>query len=258
VSGQFTSPISRDGRYVVFSSSASNLVPGDTNNAVDVFIRDRLLGTTALLSVSSSGTPGNLPSQAGGISADGRYVVFPSDANNLVVTDTNQQMDVFLRDRGTVDSTPFCFGDGTGAACPCGNMGSSDSGCANSIVAAGGRLLGAGQASVALDGFFLTGTGMPNSAALYFQGTTQVAGGLGAPFGDGLRCAGGTVIRLVTRINTANGSSYPDVLDPPISIRGAIPAGGGTRTYQVWYRNQSGPCGSGHNLTNGVLVAWRP
>jgi hypothetical protein len=51
---------------------------------------------------------------------------------------------------------------------------------------------------------------------------------------------------------------FPASGDVLISIRGAIPASGGTRAYQAWYRNNGGPCGSGFNLTNGVQVTWVP
>ena len=92
--------ISSDGRYVAFGSDASNLVPGDTNESRDVFVRDRKLGTTRRVSVSSTETQGNsvsfgLPA----ISSDGRYVAFGSDASNLVPGDTNRSADVFVRDR---------------------------------------------------------------------------------------------------------------------------------------------------------------
>jgi Tol biopolymer transport system component len=80
----FDPAISGDGRYVVFGSSASDLVSGDTNNAQDVFIRDLQSGTTMLVSVSTNGTsPGNQDSHSPSISADGRYVLFRSRANNL-------------------------------------------------------------------------------------------------------------------------------------------------------------------------------
>ena len=91
--------ISADGRYVVFESRATNLVPGDTNGTYDVFIRDRQLGTTERVSVDSLGTQGNNESHNPTISADGRYVTFTSYANNLVPMDTNQFLDVFIRDR---------------------------------------------------------------------------------------------------------------------------------------------------------------
>ena len=98
------SSISADGRYIVFSSRASNLVDGDTNGQSDVFLRDTQENTTTRVSVSSSGEEGNsyvwgysTPS----ISADGRYVVFPSNSSNLVENDTNGFNDIFLRDTQT-------------------------------------------------------------------------------------------------------------------------------------------------------------
>ncbi|BCD96231.1 dockerin type I domain-containing protein [Marinagarivorans cellulosilyticus] len=91
--------ISADGRYVVFSSHADNLVPGDTNGWDDVFIRDRELGTTERLSVSTSGAQTNWWSQEPSISGDGRYVVFTSHDSQLSPNDTNNTHDVFLRDR---------------------------------------------------------------------------------------------------------------------------------------------------------------
>ena len=95
------SSISADGRYVVLHGTASNLVAGDTNARSDVFVRDRLSGTTERVSVHSSGAEGDGDSHAGVISPDGRYVVFQSDASNLVGGDTNGSLDVFLHDRST-------------------------------------------------------------------------------------------------------------------------------------------------------------
>ncbi len=91
--------LSDDGRYVCFYSGADNLVAGDSNGTVDVFLRDRLLGITTIESVSSTGVQGNGFSIPGSISADARYVVFDSTASNLVPGDTNGKQDVFLRDR---------------------------------------------------------------------------------------------------------------------------------------------------------------
>ncbi|MFN0006945.1 MAG: TolB family protein [Planctomycetota bacterium] len=88
-----------DGRFVLFTSEASNLVPGDTNGSWDVFIRDRVLGTTERVSVSSSGAEADAALHASSISPDGRYVVFSGSATNLVAGDTNGHEDVFLRDR---------------------------------------------------------------------------------------------------------------------------------------------------------------
>jgi Tol biopolymer transport system component len=91
--------VSAGGRYVAFVSIASNLVPSDTNNAFDVFVRDRLNGTIERVSVSSGGGQADGPSDYVDISGDGRYVVFHSTASNLVANDTNGKPDIFLHDR---------------------------------------------------------------------------------------------------------------------------------------------------------------
>lgn len=90
--------ISADGRLVVFSSLATNLVTGDTNTYRDVFVRDRQTGMTGRVSVASSGSEANNWSVFPRISANGRYVVFASPASNLVTGDTNGQYDIFLHD----------------------------------------------------------------------------------------------------------------------------------------------------------------
>jgi hypothetical protein len=91
--------ISGDGRFVVFSTYASNLVAGDTNGTGDVFVRDRQTSTTTRVSVGAGGTQANGNSRGVDISADGRYVAFTSFATNLVSGDTNGVADVFVRDR---------------------------------------------------------------------------------------------------------------------------------------------------------------
>jgi Tol biopolymer transport system component len=91
--------VSANGRYVAFHSSASNLVPGDTNGTWDVFVHDRVTGQTSRVSVSSSGEQGNGNSYEANISPDGRYVAFGSAASNLVPGDTNGTPDVFVHDR---------------------------------------------------------------------------------------------------------------------------------------------------------------
>jgi Tol biopolymer transport system component len=91
--------ISADGRYVAFVSSASTIVAGDTNGVSDVFVRDRIAGTTELVSLSTAGLAANGSSGQPAISADGRYVAFSSNASNLVANDTNGMEDVFVRDR---------------------------------------------------------------------------------------------------------------------------------------------------------------
>jgi len=90
--------ISADGRYVAFNSDATNLVPGDTNGVVDVFVHDRQTGQTVRVSLSWDGSEGNDASCNPSISADGRYVAFWSDATNLVPDDTNGFPDIFVQD----------------------------------------------------------------------------------------------------------------------------------------------------------------
>jgi len=103
--------ISADGRFVIFPSAAINLVPGDANNNCtlephtahiyncwDTFMHDMQTAETILISVASDGTQGNYGSGGGAISSTGRYAIFTSVANNLVISDTNGVSDVFLRD----------------------------------------------------------------------------------------------------------------------------------------------------------------
>jgi len=108
----FESDISSTGRFVIFSSRATSLTPGDMNRAEDVFVRDRDTDRdgvfdepravrTRRVSLSTSGAPGNRGSRGGEISANGRFVAFVSGATNLVPGDTNGMPDVFLRDRDT-------------------------------------------------------------------------------------------------------------------------------------------------------------
>lgn len=93
--------VSHDGRFVAFSSLASNLVSGDSNDVADVFVHDRLTRQTTRVSVGLGGVQGNGRSLWPSISADGRYVAFYSEATNLVSADTNGAGDVFVHDRST-------------------------------------------------------------------------------------------------------------------------------------------------------------
>lgn len=101
----FNASLSADGRYLAYQSIASNLVPGDTNNAYDIFVFDRDTSRIERVSVSSSGEQGDKNSVSPSISADGRYVMFSSDATNLVSGDTNARSDTFVHDRITGTTT---------------------------------------------------------------------------------------------------------------------------------------------------------
>jgi Tol biopolymer transport system component len=101
--GGFDLSLSADGRFVAFFSNDDDEVPGDTNDAGDVFVRDRRTGRTERVSVSSSGAQADGFEFSYGpppLSADGRFVAFFSQATNLVPGDTNSEIDVFVRDRG--------------------------------------------------------------------------------------------------------------------------------------------------------------
>lgn len=97
--------ISANGRFVAYSSSATNLVPGDTNGRSDVFVHDRLTGITERVSVDSAGLQATGHSNYPAISADGRFVAFNSEARNLVAGDTNASYDVFVHDRNSAVTT---------------------------------------------------------------------------------------------------------------------------------------------------------
>lgn len=94
------SMVSADGRYVAFVSWGSNLVPGDTNDIYDVFVRDLQLGQTTRVSVDSNGAQGNGGSEEIDMTPEGRYIAFSSDAS-LVPDDTNDSRDVYVHDRQT-------------------------------------------------------------------------------------------------------------------------------------------------------------
>src|SRR4051794_11395163 len=101
-SGELSAPaLSRRGARVAFDSDAKNLVPGDTNGDTDVFVRDAKTGTTTRVSVSSSGAQAHGNSLVPAISANGRFVAFQSNADNLVPGDTNFRTDVFVHDLRT-------------------------------------------------------------------------------------------------------------------------------------------------------------
>ena len=91
--------ISADGRWVAFQSLASNLVPGDTNDVIDVFVRDNLTKKVARVSIWDDGTQGNGHSELPSISDDGRRIVFASEATNLSSDDTNGELDIYFHDR---------------------------------------------------------------------------------------------------------------------------------------------------------------
>lgn len=118
VNGHSSSPsISADGRFVAFESAAINLVGGDSNGLIDIFVHDRQAHATIRVNVSTERYQAyGGPSYYSSISGDGRYVVFVSDATNLVPGDTNKVSDVFVHDRVKVTTTRASVGSGAAEA----------------------------------------------------------------------------------------------------------------------------------------------
>jgi hypothetical protein len=104
--------ISGDGRYVSFTSRASNLVPNDNNGWFDIFVHDLVTGATVRVSVSSTGVEGDCSSNQSHLSGDGRFVSFYSCADNLVANDTNLVEDIFVHDRDPDQNGIFDEGNG--------------------------------------------------------------------------------------------------------------------------------------------------
>jgi len=309
--------VTRDGRHVGFTSSAPDLVAGDTNGRTDAFVLDRATGLIERVSLASGGVESAGDSWAPAVSQDGRFALFASSATDLVAGDTNDRRDVFRRDRaagtterfvppgggaqpqedvysaafaaagdraaftysgtefaladfngvsdvfvaGCTTGRTFCSGDGTAAACPCATPGAWNGGCPNSATA-GAILSGAGSAHTGNDTLALLVRDLPlNATVLYLQGSTQVNGGNGTVFGDGLRCVSGTILRLGTRPSSGGVSTWgfgaPG--SPLLSVQSSVPSGGDVRLYQAWYRNAAPYCSTAtYNLTNALEVLWVP
>jgi len=211
---------------------------------------------------------GGIPWPAGSV-FPGTYVDWFVGVRIVHVTAPGSTLQILLQhpgsDRGVSgmqlvrldDATPFCSGHLGG--CPCG-VGQPGAGCPSSFNASGASLSGAGSRQVSNDGLQLTATGVLSSGfCVLFQGTSAPGNGQGVPFGDGLRCAGGPLKRIVQRAAVGGVLQYPAPGDPPVSVRGAVPASGGFRTYQLRYRNAASYCTSDtFNTTNGVAVEWLP
>ncbi len=151
----------------------------------------------------------------------------------------------------------FCVGDDTGATpCPCGNPSGNGGGCANGTGQGIFLTCNGVSPSVASDDLVFWGySQIPNQPGLYFQGDNAVNGGAGVGFGDGLRCVGGSIVRLEIVFSDAAGFS---TTSPGIGASGGVSAGD-VKRYQLWARDPgSSPCGGQFNLSNGVEITWNP
>jgi hypothetical protein len=155
--------------------------------------------------------------------------------------------------------TSFCFGDGSVAACPCSNNGSAGHGCENSVATGGAVLTMTGIAGLSADTIQFSSSGeLPSALSILLQGSASIAP---VNFGDGLRCASGTLKRLY-RTNAISGTAKaPQSGDPSVSVRSAalgdpIPLGA-TRAYQMYYRDPNlGFCASGFNSSSAAAITW--
>ncbi len=251
--------VSADGRFAVFSSAATDLVPGDLNGRRDAFRHDRLAGTTDSFLLAGGFAFPHADVFSVVLAASGDRAAFAYGGDDFYPLDFNMESDVFV---GTCPTgRPFCAGDGTSATCPCGNVGAWNAGCPNSA-GSGAILTGEGLSLVSNDTVALLVRGLPqNSTVLFLQGSIQQNGGNGSPFGDGVRCVGGSVVRLGTRTAPEGRATWgfgaPG--SPLLSVQSNVPSGGDLRLYQAWYRNAAPFCTSAtYNLTNGLEISWLP
>ena len=149
----------------------------------------------------------------------------------------------------------FCFGDGTGTPCPCGNVSSgTGKGCRNSTNR-GAILYNSGQASVSNDSSRLTSIQMPtNRPTIFFMGSQRLNGTNGVAFYDGLLC-----INVVRRFpeQTSGPTGVIDIVQV-VGLSGGLITAGSTWHFQAWYRDPIGPCGFGANTTNGLSITFQP
>jgi hypothetical protein len=205
-------------------------------------------GSTNLVEISSNSQPG-----------------WTSGANNVKYTTSGTTTGLLplANITGNLDPsngspTDFCLGDGTGAACPCGNTGALGNGCGSASFAAGAHLTASGipGTSSITDSLVLTATNLPGPALFI-----QASGLAGTPisFGDGQLCAAVGIIRLGIVFPTGSTAAYPGGLTPnPIHVAGVTSAGD-LRHYQAWYRSLPGLCNElNYDLTQGVSVRFGP
>ena len=153
----------------------------------------------------------------------------------------------------------FCSGDGTGPRCPCNNVSGPGRGCPTSFDPQGALLAASGSASFSNDTLVLQASSVSQSAVTFFATTHSSVFGSTPTFGDGLRCADGTAIRARAFPKPAGMAQIPMSGDLPLGQRFNVTAIDPTRYIQALYRNAAPFCTSAtFNLTNGLIVTWRP
>ncbi len=232
VAGAWISP---DGERIVFASAATNLVPGDTNGSIDVFERNVATGTTRRLVHGLGGAAPDADVVLRGVSADGRFLSITSAATNLVAGDTNGMVDAFLVDLGpqcAVSSFCTALPNSTGRAALLGST---------------------GMPSLALNNFVLSCVDLPDSTTcVFFHGPARQDPPL--PFGNGLRCVAGTLVRLGT-LQAGSGAVIQHQDLAASAYAGVQP--GDVRRFQLVYRDLAAQ-GAGFNTSDGLEVAFCP
>jgi Tol biopolymer transport system component len=251
--GSSSSPsISADGRYVAFDSYASNLVSGDTNGTGDIFVYDTVANTTRRVSVDSNGTQGNNLSYSPSISADGRYVAFYSDANNLVSGDTNNAPDIFVYDTVANTTRRISVGDN-------GNQGNNLSS-SPSISADGSYVAFSSYASNLV-------SGDTNNYVDIFVSNNPLAPEIPSPDfnGDGKadilwrnQATGQNIVWLMDGTNLTTGVALTPVADANWDISGTGDFNGDSKEDILWRNSTTGQnivwLMDGTNLTTGVAL----
>jgi hypothetical protein len=159
------------------------------------------------------------------------------------------------------DATPgsgFCFGDGSGATCPC--FGFIGEGCANSGGLGGASLVASGSADFSNDTFQLGVSGIPGAKpGLCVKGSVQLGGGNGNPVGDGLLCTAPQIRSQVIVSDGAGNLSMDNWNGQPFGTFPDAANLGAPTHYQWWYRDPPNTCpGSGFNFSNAWTVTWSP
>jgi outer membrane protein assembly factor BamB len=238
----FGASVGISGRLAVVGAPTAN------NGTGASYIFDITTGQELYKLTASDGAAGD---EYGSAAIDGDYTVISAVGDNDLGPDSGS---VYVYSTLQGPALSYCFGDNSGNACPCGNLGGFGDGCGNSSVQ-GANLSATGSRSASADDLAFAGESLlPSQPALLFVGNNQVQSGNGALFGDGLRCAGGSVKRLGVQVPNASGNAS---WGPGLGAAGGWSAGA-TRRFQCWYRDPAGWCGSGFNLSNGLEVVFTP
>lgn len=153
------------------------------------------------------------------------------------------------------NGTSFCFGDGSGAACPCANPGGAEGGCRNST-GVGARLSNHGGSGVSADDtLFVVDRLPPGKSGLVFMGSQTVAGGVGVAFKDGLRCVGGQQKRFPVQTADATGTFHQS---NAATLSNDLITVGSTWNFQAWYRDDASTCGKQSNFSNALALTFQP